>query len=159
MSKPSRNPCEEIQIGGSREITGPPKREPPKRPEMVSSPIGSQKELWETIMDAKSGDTWESVLNFISLTAHATLSKPVVLQKAIQSRGLYEEPKFFEVPLEAGTRVNVVMASRFGHVGITDNLEVLNGYDCCIKCVEMDGGASEEVYLVDIVLKTPVKEG
>lgn len=37
--------------------------------------------------------------------------------------------------IKAGTRVNVVMASRMGDVGITTNLEVERGYDVRITCV------------------------
>jgi len=129
---------------------GPEETEALQRPEVVSSSISSQKELWETLMRAKNTGP---PLEARHLTAHATLAKPVVLQKW---QGHEASPEFIEVPLEPGTKVNVVMASRFGDVGITDDLELLNGYDLRIPCVEDDGEASEEVYLVDIVLRTPV---
>lgn len=38
------------------------------------------------------------------------------------------EPAMQEVPLSAGQRVRVVMASRFGDVGITPHLGARNGY-------------------------------
>ena len=37
-------------------------------------------------------------------------------------------PEFTEVPLSAGTRVKIVMVSRFGDVGITHDLAAENGY-------------------------------
>lgn len=38
------------------------------------------------------------------------------------------EPEFTEVPMPKGTRVKVVMVSRFGDCGITTDLEAENGY-------------------------------
>lgn len=40
--------------------------------------------------------------------------------------------------LEKGSRVNVVMASRMGDVGITPNLEAEHGYVVRINCIEDD---------------------
>lgn len=38
------------------------------------------------------------------------------------------EPAIKDIPLAAGQRIRVVMASRFGDVGITPSLEAKNGY-------------------------------
>jgi hypothetical protein len=38
------------------------------------------------------------------------------------------KPQFREVPCEAGQRVKIVMVSRFGDVGITEDLNAENGY-------------------------------
>lgn len=38
------------------------------------------------------------------------------------------EPVMNEVPCEAGQRVKIVMVSRFGDVGITEDLTAENGY-------------------------------
>ena len=40
--------------------------------------------------------------------------------------------------IKAGTRVKVVMASRFGDVGITTDLTRDRGYDTRVQCVESD---------------------
>lgn len=39
-----------------------------------------------------------------------------------------DEPQFDKVMCPAGTRVKIVMVSRFGDVGITENLDAENGY-------------------------------
>lgn len=120
----------------------------------------TQAELWETMYEACSRLPLEEREY---LKAHATLARPVVLRRW---NGHDADPEFTDVPLEAGTRVNVVMASRFGDVGITDNLEAENGYSLRIQCVS--GGVEgfplepdEEDTLIDIEFWTPPspKEG
>ena len=51
-------------------------------------------------------------------------------------------PEFTPLPMPAGSRVRVVMASRFGDVGITPHLDDERGYvaRCCPGALE--GGAS-----------------
>jgi hypothetical protein len=100
-----------------------------------------QQELWCTMMDALNGP----LENQRALRAHATLTQPVVLQKW---NGQGQEDTL--VPLKAGTRVNVVMASRFGDVGITDDLHAEGGYDFRIQCVVNDGERSPKTILTDI---------
>lgn len=48
-----------------------------------------------------------------------------------------DEPKIREHILPRGARVRVVMASRFGDVGITDNLEAENGYGARVFIPEL----------------------
>jgi hypothetical protein len=57
----------------------------------------------------------------------AHLKNPLTLlhYKHYSSAG---EPQFDEVPCAAGQRVKIVMVSRFGDVGITDDLLADNGY-------------------------------
>lgn len=43
-------------------------------------------------------------------------------------RATTEEEKFQKALRDAGTRVKIVMVSRFGDVGITDDLAAENGY-------------------------------
>lgn len=58
----------------------------------------------------------------------ARLRKPVEMWY-YNPRGPTEEEKFNKVMRDAGTRVKIVMVSRFGDVGITDDLTAENGYD------------------------------
>ncbi len=58
---------------------------------------------------------------------YASLKKPVVMQHFTgQWNGT--EPVFRGVPCEAGRRVKIVMVSRFGDVGITEDLSAESGY-------------------------------
>ncbi len=57
--------------------------------------------------------------------AFAMLTKPIVMRKW---QGHRKTPEWLEMPLPAGALVRVVMASRFGDVGITDNLSAESGY-------------------------------
>lgn len=54
-----------------------------------------------------------------------TLRETVVGQ---QWHGHYADPEFTPVTMEAGSKVKVVMCSRFGDVGITPDLTVDHGY-------------------------------
>ena len=56
----------------------------------------------------------------------ASLREPLVIKVWNQRKP--DMPGFTEVPLDAGTRVKIVMVSRFGDVGITDDLTAVNGY-------------------------------
>ena len=78
----------------------------------------TQAELWEAIFQALHT---EQIEDRQFLRAHATLTEPLVLREG--------------TTLAAGTRVAVVMASRFGDVGITDDLDAEHGYSRRIQCV------------------------
>jgi len=56
--------------------------------------------------------------------AHARLGKPL---------------KCGKIDWRKGRLVNVVMASRFGDVGLTDNLDAFHGYDVRVQCVDWYG--------------------
>lgn len=58
----------------------------------------------------------------------ASLRKPLVMQHWLGRSDDAGQPMFHEVPLEAGHRVKIVMVSRFGDVGITEELTAENGY-------------------------------
>lgn len=58
----------------------------------------------------------------------ASLRKPIVMSHWMRQSDDKGNPMFHEVPLEAGHRVKIVMVSRFGDVGITEDLEAENGY-------------------------------
>jgi hypothetical protein len=55
----------------------------------------------------------------------ATTAKPLALRIW---NGHGSDPEFRERPLAVGTPVKIVMASRFGDVGITDDLNAETGY-------------------------------
>lgn len=59
----------------------------------------------------------------------ATVNRPVDM--AVWN-GHGADPEFTRYTIPAGTKVRVVMASRFGDVGITDKLERERGYDARI---------------------------
>lgn len=81
----------------------------------------SETELWETMMDGKTHGTFPFPQAFATLTRDAVLEGKVVYP--------------------AGTRVRVVMASRFGDVGITDDLKATSGYHYRTTCIhgELNG--------------------
>lgn len=58
----------------------------------------------------------------------ASLRKPVVMSHWMHRSDAAGNPMFHEVPLQAGHRVKIVMVSRLGDVGITEDLEAENGY-------------------------------
>ena len=61
----------------------------------------------------------------------ASVREPLVMKKWNQRKaGL---PEFTDVPLDAGARVKIVMVSRFGDVGITDDLTAENGYHARVE--------------------------
>lgn len=61
----------------------------------------------------------------------ASIRDPLVMKKWNQRKpGL---PEFSDVPLEAGARVKIVMVSRFGDVGITDDLSAEFGYHARVE--------------------------
>jgi hypothetical protein len=58
---------------------------------------------------------------------YATLRRPLIMQHYL-GRWEMGQPAMRDVPLEAGTRVKIVMVSRLGDVGITEDLAADNGY-------------------------------
>lgn len=88
----------------------------------------TEAELWKAMMDGKG-------IGKLQPQAFAVLTKPIVMRKW---RGHGAKPEFNEVPLPAGTKVRVVMASRFGDVGITDDLTATSGYHYRTTCVESE---------------------
>jgi hypothetical protein len=85
----------------------------------------TETELWEKMMDGKNFGCF--------LQAFATLSRPIAMRKW---RGHGMTPEFDEVHVPAGTKVRVVMASRLGDVGITDDLLATSGYHYRTTCID-----------------------
>lgn len=66
----------------------------------------------------------------------AHLKKPVEMKHYIQ-QWKDGEPQFDTVMCPAGTRVKIVMVSRFGDVGITEDLEAETGYGARVALSEL----------------------
>jgi len=94
----------------------------------------TEAELWNRMMDGKAGGFPYPPYP----QAFATLSRRIVMRKW---NGHGATPEFTAVELPAGSRVRVVMASRFGDVGITDDLNATSGYDYRTTCIsgELNG--------------------
>jgi len=99
----------------------------------------TESELWEWMMDGNYPPGYPDMdrpeLCKLHRRAFATLSRDVVMEKW---RGHGAKPEYDVVKVPAGTKVNVVMASRMGDVGITDNLKAKNGYHRRTTCVESE---------------------
>jgi len=67
---------------------------------------------------------------------YMTTKKPITLKIWNQRRP--GEPEYTNKDLPVGTRVKIVMASRFGHVGITDDLTAETDYHYGIKIEDLD---------------------
>ena len=65
-----------------------------------------------------------------------TTKEPITLKIWNQRRP--GEPEYTEKPLPVGTRVKIVMASRMGDVGITDDLSAEHGYHLRIDISELE---------------------
>ncbi|MBD3262038.1 MAG: hypothetical protein GF334_10310 [Candidatus Altiarchaeales archaeon] len=87
----------------------------------------NMEELWNLMMDRNHFTNPEP-----DIRAYATLAEPVTLRRW----GGHGKEDLVET-LPAGTRINVVMASRFGDVGISDNLSAENGYGARIQCTDL----------------------
>lgn len=48
------------------------------------------------------------------------------------------EPEYTDKPLPVGTRVKIVMVSRFSDVGITDDLNAENGYHLRVNIADFE---------------------
>lgn len=55
------------------------------------------------------------------------------LQEVSDQQWKDDQPKFNKVHCASGTRVKIVMVSRFGDVGITEDLNAENGYGCRVN--------------------------
>jgi hypothetical protein len=109
----------------------------------------TQEELWIAMRDAKHNS--EGMPMGQPVQALATLGKDVTatIHTMVPGSGWQERQEVWP----AGTRVRAVMSSRFGDVGITKNLEAVNGYDARIPCVEGDvWGKPDPDVLKDIEL-------
>lgn len=114
----------------------------------------TESELWYWMMDGNYPPAWETDFITLDRRATATLLKDV---KTTRWVGHNKPPK--PVTLKNGSKVKVVMASRMGDVGITDNLNAHNGYIYRVQCVEdiikvgdAEVKLSPENLLVDIKL-------
>lgn len=67
---------------------------------------------------------------------YMTTKEPITLKIWNQRR--HGEPEYTDKPLPVGTRVKIVMVSRFGDVGITDDLSVENGYHLRIDIADLE---------------------
>jgi hypothetical protein len=108
----------------------------------------SMKKLWLLMMGRNHFSNPEP-----DIRAFATLTGAVTLY---HWNGGGKNPEFREEVLPPGTRINVVMASRFGDVGITNNMGAVQGYEARIQCVDAldEYGAisipAQEGLLIDI---------
>lgn len=66
----------------------------------------------------------------------AYLKNPIEMQHYIQ-RWQDGQPQFDKVACAAGTRVKIVMVSRFGDVGITEDLLAENGYGARVALTDL----------------------
>lgn len=67
---------------------------------------------------------------------YMTTKEPMTLKIWNQRRR--NEPEYTDKPLPVGTRVKIVMASRFGDVGITDDLAAEHGYHLRVDIGELE---------------------
>lgn len=67
---------------------------------------------------------------------YMTTKEPMTLNVWNQRRP--GEPEYTDKPLPVGTRVKIVMVSRFGDVGITDDLTAENGYHLRVNIDELE---------------------
>lgn len=58
-------------------------------------------------------------------SAYITAAKPIMLRKW---QGHGADPEYIEEEIPPGQTLKIVMVSRFGDCGLTDNLEAVNGY-------------------------------
>ena len=79
-------------------------------------------ELWEWMMEGNYPEGWPEVPS-VERKAFAILTTDLHVKRC-RGHGIPEE----SVVLKKGQRVKIVMASRFGDVGITDDLTAENGY-------------------------------
>lgn len=66
----------------------------------------------------------------------ARLRQPIVMQH-YTGRWAEDKPVFREVQCEAGQQVKIVMVSRFGDVGITEDLTAENGYGARVSLADL----------------------
>jgi hypothetical protein len=66
------------------------------------------------------------------------MTTKVLMVLSIWNERRANEPEFTHKPLPVGTRVKIVMASRFDDVGITDDLTAENGYHLRVSIDKLD---------------------
>jgi len=91
----------------------------------------TETELWEWMMDGNYPPGHMTHFVKLKRRAFAVLARDVIFNKW---QGHDKKDKVETIL--AGTKVKVVMASRMGDVGITDNLKVDNGYHYRVNCIE-----------------------
>ena len=93
----------------------------------------TETQLWEWMFAGKNPPGYPDIDQIVpeERRAFATLSRDITVKKW---RGHGKPEK--KVTWKAGTRVKVVMVSRMGDVGITDDLRAENGYSYRVNCVE-----------------------
>lgn len=65
--------------------------------------------------------------------AYVTVTQPVVLRKWNGKHYPTTEANMTDVPVPAGTTLKIVMVSRFGDCGLTDDLNAENGYSLRVE--------------------------
>ena len=97
----------------------------------TTSPSMTETQLWEWMMDGNYPPGETDPFKREHRTATATLSRDIEVTKHDTLRRTEKKEIW-----KAGKRVKVVMASRFGDVGITDDLTAEYGYHYRTPCVE-----------------------
>ncbi len=85
---------------------------------------------------------------------HGNLCGYAELAESIKFRhwqGHGKDPEYIEEIVPAGTTVKIVMASRFGDLGITKNLEVDHGYQCRVEPSLLVNGRLQQSDLLAIM--------
>ena len=90
----------------------------------------TETELWKWMMEGNYPPG--GVLLYEHRTATAILKREVTIKKRTS---LHDETTEYDVVWPAGTKVKVIMASRFGHVGLTDDLDSDYGYFHCTQAI------------------------
>lgn len=107
----------------------------------------TQAELWEWMMDGNYPKGWPKTPKE-ERRATAKLTRDITV-KRWRGHGVPDKTEVWP----AGKIVKVVMASRFGDVGITDDLTTLHGYQHRVACVDDYSEPVEDIILAEI---TPV---
>jgi hypothetical protein len=102
----------------------------------------NEQQLWEWIMD---GGYPSSSNNIEQRRATAVLKRTITVKKW-QGHGKEDIVETWP----AGKKVKVVMASRFGDVGITDDLNANNGYHYRTQCVDKPNDLLTEITPVTV---------
>jgi hypothetical protein len=104
----------------------------------------NEEELWKWMMEGNYPPTYDELHITLHRRALATLSQDITYKATVDRKVMlpYMKRKGRKTTREVdkiltkGTRVNVVMASRMGDVGITPNLDAEHGYCTRIICIE-----------------------
>jgi hypothetical protein len=107
----------------------------------------TEEKLWNWMMAGNYPPGWPDMDRKELVTLHrqafATLSRDVQYQATVKRKVMIpalrrkgKTEREITKTIRKGTRVNVVMASRMGDVGITTDLEAEYGYVVRINCIE-----------------------